>query len=349
MGTSTGSRRPTALPLAVTLGDPAGIGPEIILKAWLDRRQRALAPFVVIGSAEVLAATARALGLPVHVARVDRVREAADGGEAIAAVDVPLAAAVRPGVPDPANGQAVARAIDMAVEAVRRGEAAAVVTAPIAKRVLHLAGFRYPGHTERLAELAALHWPGAHCEPVMMLVGGGLRVVPLTIHIPLRDVAGAVSEEGIVAVARITAEALARDFAVPRPRIAIAGLNPHAGEDGSIGSEDRDIIRPAIVRLAAEGLAVSGPHPADTLFHEAARQRYDAAIAMYHDQALIPLKTIAFEDGVNVTLGLPFVRTSPDHGTAFDIAGQGRASPRSLIAALDLADQMAARRAGQGP
>ena len=236
-------------------------------------------------------------------------------------------------------------AIDAATAAVMAGAARAVVTNPIAKSVLYAAGFSHPGHTEYLAALAERAHPGARCTPVMMLASDELRVVPLTVHVPVAAVPRLITAALIDATVRTTHAALQSDFAIAAPRIAVAGLNPHAGEHGSIGTEDRDVIAPAVVKLRRDGLDVTGPHSADTLFHAAARTGYDVVIAMYHDQALIPLKTLAFDSGVNVTLGLPFVRTSPDHGTAFDIAGQGKASPESLIAALRLADTLSTRRA----
>jgi 4-hydroxythreonine-4-phosphate dehydrogenase len=236
----------------------------------------------------------------------------------------------------------------MATGAVQDGGAAAVVTNPIAKSVLQEAGFAHPGHTEFLGHLAEIRGGGQLVKPVMMLASADLRVVPLTVHIPLTKVPPLVTRGAILETVRIMHEALRRDFAIKAPRIAVTGLNPHAGESGTLGSEEQDIIAPAVEELRAQGLSVTGPHPADTLFHAEARQGYDAVLAMYHDQALIPLKTLAFDSGVNVTLGLPFVRTSPDHGTAFDIAGRGVASPRSLIEALKLAATMAARRAETG-
>jgi 4-hydroxythreonine-4-phosphate dehydrogenase len=263
-------------------------------------------------------------------------------------VPIPLARPVEPGRPDPANGAAVIAAIEQATAAVVRGEAAAVVTNPIAKGVLYKAGFTHPGHTEFLADLASRLVGNGPWRPVMLLASDELRVVPLTIHIPLAEVPKALSQELIVETACILNDALVRDFGLGverRPRIAVTGLNPHAGEDGAMGTEEQTIIAPAIASLRQQGLDVTGPHPADTLFHAEARAGYDAVIAMYHDQALIPIKTLAFDRAVNVTLGLPFVRTSPDHGTAFDIAGTGKASAASLSAALDLAAQMAANRA----
>jgi 4-hydroxythreonine-4-phosphate dehydrogenase len=229
--------------------------------------------------------------------------------------------------------------------AVVRGDAAALVTNPIAKAVLYGAGFKHAGHTEFLASLAEAREPGRRYHPVMMLAADELKVVPLTVHIPLADVARSITRPAIEDTVRVLWDALRRDFGLEAPRIAVAGLNPHAGEGGSLGREEEDIIIPAIRELRSEGLPVTGPHSADTLFHAEARARYDAVLCMYHDQALIPLKTLAFDRGVNVTLGLPFVRTSPDHGTAFDIAGTGTARPDSLIASLRLADTIAARRA----
>ncbi|MBL8565522.1 MAG: 4-hydroxythreonine-4-phosphate dehydrogenase PdxA [Hyphomicrobiaceae bacterium] len=335
-------------PLAVTMGDPAGIGPEIALAAWLRRDVEHLAPFAILGDAQMLSARAGLLGLEIPIARIGRFEEAATTfARSVPVLDVPLATPAAPGRPDAANGPAVIAAIERAVAATHAGEAAAVVTNPIAKSVLYAAGFRHPGHTEFLADLALRHWPDEPAEPVMMIASDLLRVVPLTIHIALARVPGAISTASIVKTARIMAAALDRDFGIAQPRIAIAGLNPHAGEDGSMGLEDRDIVAPAVAELRAEGLAITGPHPADTLFHAARRATYDAVLCMYHDQALIPVKTLAFDTGVNVTLGLPFVRTSPDHGTAFDIAGRGVASPSSLIAALRLAASMAERRCGR--
>jgi 4-hydroxythreonine-4-phosphate dehydrogenase len=249
-----------------------------------------------------------------------------------------LASAI-PGRPETTDPAAVIESIRRAVELVQTGECAAVVTCPIAKKTLIDAGFAFPGHTEYLAALT--HAPRA----VMMLAVDGLRVVPVTVHTPLAQVPTLLTTDLIVETGRITAAALIRDFGIPAPRLALAGLNPHAGEGGALGGEEAAVIVPAIERLRAEGIAVTGPHPADTMFHAAARARYDAALCMYHDQALIPLKTIDFDRGVNVTLGLPIVRTSPDHGTAFDIAGKGIANPASLIAAIELAAQLAERRA----
>jgi 4-hydroxythreonine-4-phosphate dehydrogenase len=317
-------------PLALTMGEPAGIGGEIAAKAW-SRRAEGVPPFFLIADPAIL---------PGRVAVISRPAEAPDAYErALPVLPVRLAHWVAAGQPDPANAPAVIGAIERAVALVKAGEAAAIVTLPIRKETLYDAGFRHPGHTEFLAELAG----GA--IPVMMLVCPGLRVVPVTIHLALREALTRITTERIVAAGRISAAGLRRDFGVAAPRLAVAGLNPHAGEGGTLGREEIEVIAPAVAQLRAEGIAVSGPSPADTLFHERARSRYDAALCMYHDQALIPLKTIDFERGVNVTLGLPFVRTSPDHGTALDIAGRGIASPESLIAALKLAAEMAERRA----
>jgi 4-hydroxythreonine-4-phosphate dehydrogenase len=271
-------------------------------------------------------------------------RAAAVFPEALPVVPVGGAVTAQPGRPDPADAPLVIAAIDRAVADVEAGRAAAIVTNPINKEALYAAGFRHPGHTEYLGELSARLCGVADATPVMMLVSSDLRVVPVTIHVALRDAIAALTRPIIVMTARITHDALKRDFAIARPRLAVAGLNPHAGEGGALGREDLDIVAPAIAELRAIGIDAKGPLAADTMFHAAARRNYDAALCMYHDQALIPIKTLDFDGAVNVTLGLPFIRTSPDHGTAFDIAGKGTARPDSLIAALRLAAQMAARR-----
>ena len=250
------------------------------------------------------------------------------------------AATAQPGQPDATSARQRSPRSARRSSDVRAGRASAVVTNPIAKSVLYRAGFRHPGHTEFLAELAADG--GQAPQPVMMLWSPALAVVPVTIHLSLREALGQLSTELIVSTARIAVADLKSRFGIAKPRLAISGLNPHAGEDGSLGMEDTTVVAPAVEVLRDDGIEVRGPLPADTMFHEAARKTYDCAICMYHDQALIPIKTIAFDDAVNVTLGLPFIRTSPDHGTAFDIAGTGKANPASLIAALRLAARMAA-------
>lgn len=341
-------------PLAVTMGDPAGIGPEIILEAWSVREAERLAPFVAVGRPEWLLDAARRRPRAVPIDTITATEALADPRAlglaardpnrlVVVAVGDPGPAVV-PGRPTEAAAPAIIAAIETSVALIAAGQAAGIVTAPIAKAVLKSAGFAHPGHTELLGELSRRHWPVEPCQPVMMLVGADLRVVPVTVHVPLTAVAPSLTGELIMSVARITARALTRDFAVARPRIAVCGLNPHAGENATMGTEERDIIAPAVAGLVREGLEVRGPLPADTLFHPRARRNYDAVLGMYHDQVLIPLKTIAFESGVNTTLGLAFVRTSPDHGTAFDIAGTGTADPTSMIAAIRLAGDMVRRR-----
>lgn len=324
-------------PLALTFGDPAGIGPDITLLAFEERFRSPFPPFVLLGDPGVLAERARALELAVRIEPIGDIAAAPSVfAGALPVLPLSVARPVVPGHPDPANAAIVQQSIERSVELVGSGAASAVVTNPISKAVLARAGFGFPGHTEFLAALAGREASDA----VMMLVGDGLKVVPVTIHLPLKDVMGALSTERIFKTLEITARDVACYFGPARLRIAVAGLNPHAGEDGTMGREEIETIVPAIDAACRQGLDVSGPYPADTLFHAEARKTYDVAIAMYHDQALIPVKTLAFDTGVNVTLGLPFVRTSPDHGTAFSLAGTGRASPRSLIEALRLADMM---------
>lgn len=339
--------RPSQTVLALTAGDPAGIGLDITIKAWSERRQRRIPPFVAYADHDSLRERASLLGVALASEAVDTPADASAMFErALPVVNVPLVEACVAGRPDSANGHAVIRSIEAAARAVIDGRAAALVTNPIAKHVLYDAGFTHPGHTEFLAELADRYGGGGPYTSVMMLAADELRVVPLTIHVPLSAVPALITVAHITRTARTLVEALERDYGIGRPRIAVAGLNPHAGENGSIGREDTDVIAPAVASLAAAGMSITGPHSADTLFHAEARARYDAVIAMYHDQALIPLKTLAFDRGVNITLGLPFVRTSPDHGTAFDIAGTGKASCESLITALHEAARMAAGRRG---
>ncbi|BCM87493.1 4-hydroxythreonine-4-phosphate dehydrogenase PdxA [Methylobacterium indicum] len=327
--------------LALTQGDPAGIGPEITLRAWLAREEHGLTPFFVIGDPDFLGSIAARLGLSVPLAAVEPEAAAAAFARALPVVRLPdgLTVAAEPGHPDPASAAGTIASIDEAVRLVQAGRAPALVTNPIAKHVLYEAGFRHPGHTEYLAALAAA--PGASPPtPVMLLWSEDLAVVPVTIHVALRRVPELLTADLVVETARIVDRDMRARFGLSAPRLVLAGLNPHAGEAGTMGTEDRDVLAPAIERLRAEGIRITGPHPADTLFHARARATYDVALAPTHDQALIPIKTLAFDEGVNVTLGLPFLRTSPDHGTAFDIAGKGLAKPDSLIAALKLAGRL---------
>jgi 4-hydroxythreonine-4-phosphate dehydrogenase len=328
-------------PLALTMGDPAGIGGEILLKAWLALRATGQA-FVALDDPTRLQRLARAMGLEVPI---QAIADPATAGEifrsALPVLPVPLAAMPVPGKPNQANAPAVIASIERATKLALAGEVGGVVTNPINKAALYQAGFAYPGHTEFLAKLT-----GATGQQIMMLASPMLRVVPVTVHASLRDSIAMLTSEMIVAASRTTAAALRRDFGIGSPRLAIAGLNPHAGEQGALGSEETTLVQPAIDALRAEGIDVSGPWPPDTMFTAAARKRYDVAICMYHDQALIPLKTLDMDHGVNVTLGLPIVRTSPDHGTAFDIAGKGVADPASLVAAIELAALLAERRVG---
>lgn len=326
-------------PLALTMGEPAGIGPDVTLAAWSARRVLNLPAFYCLADAALLAERARLLGLDVPIKETTPGEATAAFAHALPVVPLTASVNAKPGMPDPRNAQAVIEAIARAVGDVRAGLASAVVTSPVNKKTLYDAGFRHPGHTEFLGTLSAA-WTGAAARPVMMMAGPELKAVPVTIHIPLRDVAGALSERLIVETGRIVAGELRRRFGVAEPRLAVAGLNPHAGEHGAIGDEDERIVRPAVAALKAAGVAARGPISADVMFHKRARGSYDAALCMYHDQALIPAKTIDFMETVNVTLGLAFIRTSPDHGTALDIAGTGEADPSSLAAALRLAAQL---------
>jgi 4-hydroxythreonine-4-phosphate dehydrogenase len=331
-----------ARPLALTLGEPAGIGPDIALAAWQRRSTLTLPPFYLLGDPAFLARRAHELGLDIPLAVGGPGDAAAAFATALPVVDTGITVTARPGRPDASSAPAAIAAIRRAVDDVLADAAHAIVTNPVAKSVLYQGGFADPGHTEFLARLAR-EASGGPARPVMMLWAPELAVVPVTIHIPLREVSTRLTCELIVATGRIVARDLVDKFGVAKPRLALAGLNPHAGEEGSLGAEDRTIVAPAVAQLRAEGIDARGPLPADTMFHAAARASYDAALCMYHDQALIPIKTLAFDRAVNLTLGLPFVRTSPDHGTAFDIAGTGRADPSSLIAALKLAARLAAR------
>lgn len=320
------------LPVAVSCGDPSGVGPEVIVAAWETLRDEL--PFFMIGDSTHVPAGARTV-------TIDSPSDAPDAmADGLPVLHLAFPSPARPGHPDPRNASGVVAAIQRAVALVRGGAASALCTAPVSKRELvSHAGFAFPGQTEFLAHCAG-------CEHgVMMIASAELRVVPVTTHIPISDVPGALNAELLESTIRVTERALREDFGIPeRPRIAVAGLNPHAGENGVLGDEDAIVIAPACDRLRADGMSIAGPLSADTMFSASARAGYDAAIAMYHDQALIPIKTLEFEGGVNVTLGLPFVRTSPDHGTAFDIAGTGKASPASMISALRLARKIAAAR-----
>jgi 4-hydroxythreonine-4-phosphate dehydrogenase len=333
--------RASGLPFAVTIGEPAGIGPDLTLAVWRRRAELHLPPFYLIGVAVFLAARAAALGLDVPLAAVapEEACDAFAGALPIVSLGLPVTAAA--GQPDETSAPAAIASIRGAVGDVLAGRAAGVVTNPIAKNVLYRSGFAEPGHTEFLARLTQ-EATGRRCHPVMMLWSPELAVVPVTIHLPLRKVQSHLTAALVTETGRIVARDLAARFGIARPRLAVAGLNPHAGEGGALGEEDAAIVAPAVAALQAEGIDVQGPLPADTMFHAAARARYDAALCMYHDQALIPIQTLAFHHAVNVTLGLPFVRTSPDHGTAFDIAGTGRGDPSSLVAALTLAARLAA-------
>jgi 4-hydroxythreonine-4-phosphate dehydrogenase len=331
---------PLDRPLALTQGDPAGIGPDITLAAWAARRETGLPAFILIGDPAVLAARASLLGLDVPIKEASPEAAVSVFDQALPVLPLSSGAHVVPGKPDVATARGTIASIETAVALCFSGGASAVVTNPIAKSVLYQSGFSFPGHTEFLADLAERQ-TGMPVLPVMMLAGPKLRAIPVTIHIPLKDVPTALSTDLVVQTVRVTHEDLKNRFGLAQPRIAVAGLNPHAGEDGTMGREDRDVIQPAIAILRAEGLDVVGPLPADTMFHDEARSRYDVAICMYHDQALIPAKALGFDTSVNVTLGLPFIRTSPDHGTAFAIAGQGIARESSLVEALKLAAELA--------
>jgi 4-hydroxythreonine-4-phosphate dehydrogenase len=325
-------------PLALTMGDPAGIGGECTLRAWLARRDAY--PFVALDDPTHLNELARRLRLHVPIVPVADAAAAVEAfADALPVIAIPLAHTPHSGQPNPENAPAIVGSITRAVAMALNGAAGAIVTNPINKAALYATGFAYPGHTEFLAALTDV--PG---QEIMMLASPLLRVVPVTVHVSLRDAIAMLTPDRIAAAARTTHAALVRDFGIAKPRLAIAGLNPHAGEQGALGGEEALLVAPAIDRLRAEGLDVSGPWPPDSMFTRVARTRYDAAICLYHDQALIPLKTLDMDHGVNVTLGLPIVRTSPDHGTAYDIAGTGAADPTSLIAALDLAADLAQRR-----
>ena len=322
-------------PLAVALGDPAGVGPEIVARSWERRAAVGLPPFFAVGACDSIRAVWDG---PVET--IGDVGQAADVfPHALPVIRVGGGHAITPGSPDLDGARTTLDSLEMAVGLTRGGVASGLVTGPVTKAQLYAIGFAHPGQTEFVAERCGV---AGDCV-AMMLVGPDLRTVPVTIHAPLREVPDLLTPELIIARARATIRGLQRQFGIEQPRIAVAGLNPHAGEEGALGREDIDIIMPAIERLRDEGFDVTGPHPADTLFHARARARYDAALCMYHDQALVPVKTLYFDEGVNMTLGLPIVRTSPDHGTAFDIAGKGEADPGAMIAALKIAAAAATR------
>ena len=332
------------------MGDPAGIGPDITILAWLRRKELLLPPFVLLADPAVLSDRTVLLNIGdqiplVEIQSTDQAAGIFEDALPVLPLSQPLGAVIA-GSPDAGNAAATIASIERAAALTVAGHAAAIVTNPIAKHVLLESGFAHAGHTEFLAELAARH--GAiEPVPVMMMASKRLNAVPVTVHIALKDVPRAISKDRIITVASITSHALARFFGIGEPVLAICGLNPHAGENGAFGREEIEIIAPAIAALNASGIKATGPHSADSLFHDEARAQYDAVLAMYHDQALIPFKTLSFADGVNVTLGLPFIRTSPDHGTAFALAGTGRADPSSFIEALQLAARMSDSAAAQ--
>ena len=330
----------SSLPLAVSVGEPSGVGVDITLAAFQRRQSLGLPRFFLLADPEMVARRAERLALDVQVRTIGSPAECGADGRFLDILPLVNPHSEAPGRPDPANAAGTIEAIDRATRLVLDGAAGAIVTNPIDKKALYDAGFRHPGHTEYLADLCA-SLTGRACQPVMLLTGPDLSCVPVTIHIPLADVPAALTCELILSTARIVARDLSLRFGLERPRLAVSGLNPHAGERGAIGREDEAVIRPAVDILRTEGFDVVGPLPGDAMFHPEARARYDVAVCMYHDQALIPAKTLAFDETVNVTLGLPIIRTSPDHGTAADLAGTGTARPNSFIAALRLAGRMA--------
>ncbi|MEJ0059149.1 MAG: 4-hydroxythreonine-4-phosphate dehydrogenase PdxA [Terricaulis sp.] len=335
-------------PLAVSMGDPAGIGLELAARVWADREALALPPFFLVSDSDAVQRAAARVGVAAPELNVAATIDALSFSEnALTILETPLALEEEPGAPEPANARAIIGAIEQGVACVRAGAASALVTLPIAKAPLYGAGFDFPGHTEFIAHLVeADAWPHAR-GPVMMLAGPSLKVALVTIHTPLAHVPGLLSIDRIAQTGRVLGQALQRDFGIAAPRIALCGLNPHAGEQGEIGREEIEILDPAAALLRREGWDITDARPADSLFHEEARATYDAVIAIYHDQGLVPLKTLHFWYAANITLGLPIIRTSPDHGTGFAIAGKGVARPDSFIAALRAAQEMATRRATQ--
>ncbi|WP_305095476.1 4-hydroxythreonine-4-phosphate dehydrogenase PdxA [Croceibacterium aestuarii] len=331
---------PALPPLAISLGDPAGVGPELICESWARREAEGLPPFFVCGGKDVLSAAARARGLAIDFAEIFDPCEAGSAGREALPVLGDGDASYTPGNPSSLGARLAFNSLQAGTGFAVSGAASGIVTGPIAKAALAEVGFDFPGQTEFVADACGVPAEDA----VMLLAGPSLRTVPLTVHCALADVPGLLTQGLIVRRCRVVAEAMRTDYGIAQPRIAIAGLNPHAGEAGRMGREEIEIIAPAIAQLRADGIDATGPHPADTLFAPRARATYDVAIAMYHDQALVPLKALDFDQGVNVTLGLPIVRTSPDHGTAFDIAGKGLADPGAMIAAIRMAGEIAARR-----
>ena len=330
------------MPIAVTIGEPGGIGPDITAQAWLTLRHNSDIAFFVLGDSDFLRKRFAGIhnDIPVQEIAAPAQARAVFAG-ALPVIDMPFAVKPETGRFSAKTAATVIGAIDKAVEFALTGEISAVVTNPIQKEALYEAGFSHQGHTDYLAHLAQSH--GHDAEPVMMLCAEDLRAIPVTVHIALAEVPRQLTPELIIRQARVVARDLSRRFGIARPRLALTGLNPHAGENGAMGKEEQTIIAPALAALRSQGIAIQGPLPADTAFHAEARSQYDAILCMYHDQALIPVKTLDFHGGVNCTLGLPFIRTSPDHGTALSLAGTGKANPRSLIAAITLAAEIARR------
>ncbi len=327
------------LPLAVTIGEPAGIGPDVILAAWVQRKKLKLPDFLVVGDVGMLARRAMLLNLPVAAAAFEANDDRSPMSTALPVISTSGKMEGVPGNPSRKDAPLVIEAIETAVNLVETEQASGLVTAPISKQALYDVGFTYPGHTEFLAALAG-NSSGEEITPIMMIASDELRTIPVTIHIPVERVVDQLTTDAIIKAGRIASRDLNKWFGIEKPRIYVSGLNPHAGEGGALGNEEDTIIKPAIAELNSSGINATGPWPADTMFHPQARKNYDVALCMYHDQALIPAKTLAFDRGVNVTLGLPFIRTSPDHGTAFDIAGSGDADPTSFICALRMAQAM---------
>ena len=334
----------TRPPLLVTLGEPGGVGPELVIKLWLERAAKKVPPFVFLANEHFIKSRAEHFGFSLSTCSW----HPDDGPEAVASrfqaalpvFDLNAPLEDKPGQIISSNSPAVIKAIELGVDLVHQSKASAIITNPINKKALYDTGFNYPGHTEFLGYLAQ-KWSQDPHQPVMMLAGPELRTIPATLHIALKDVPSHLDGTTLENIIRITNLSLRERFGIEKPRIVVTGLNPHAGEDGTMGTEDASIIKPAIEKVRQTGIDANGPYPADTLFHAARRKTYDAAIAMYHDQALLPVKTLAFDETVNVTLGLPFIRTSPDHGTALDIAEEGIARPDSLFAAIKMANEMA--------